>query len=541
MVYQLIIEKECQHNNIVQCSYYKFVLPMINPSKAIYKDWFQTHNWETCKLNNENYGKYLSSYLRSQTHPLVLNINGHWGTGKTHFLKQLYTDLLNDNNYACVYIDAWKSDFSNDPLLVIISELLDQLNIIHEGHSGVSDSLLKNLGSFAQKSWNFSVDVGAAYLANKFNQVDATATQGMTNHFKFGEPEPQIGKSLKDGYTKQLAAITNTQKSLTAYAQSLPKEKQKVFILIDELDRCRPTYAIETLETIKHFFNIPNFTFVVATDTEQLSHSISAVYGANFNGKEYLSRFFNRSAQLSEPDKALFVLSVLSNYKIGSKHLSETIIDNQLFPRVLTGTPPDEQTLANVIADVCSLYNLSLRKTEQVIAKFQSIVAFNSESNPDEIYDFLALLVLIAEREVPEYEKVYQHRKNTSYSHGTLAIPDKVLSGVATSAKWEQYLVHAARGLKVISANHLTLANAFSCLHEDINRILLNVNSISTQSETKQMIYATQRLDDHYMRNESMLPHINSYTEGLRQCEDSKSYWTKERYFEAVELSEKLS
>jgi len=55
-----------------------------------------------------------------------------------------------------------------------------------------------------------------------------------------------------------------------------------MFILIDELDRCRPTYAIELLENIKHLFDIEGLYFIIATDSTQLSYSINAVYGNKF-------------------------------------------------------------------------------------------------------------------------------------------------------------------------------------------------------------------------------------------------------------------
>ncbi|TON39542.1 hypothetical protein CGH57_24100, partial [Vibrio parahaemolyticus] len=106
----------------------------------------------------------------------------------------------------------------------------------------------------------------------------------MTQHIKFGQQsDPKLGKSLTDNYRKQLAAIKDTHVCLSAYAESFPESRRKVFVLVDELDRCRPTYSIEMLETIKHFFSMENYVFVVATDTVALSHSIQAVYGSTFD------------------------------------------------------------------------------------------------------------------------------------------------------------------------------------------------------------------------------------------------------------------
>lgn len=71
-------------------------------------------------------------------------------------------------------------------------------------------------------------------------------------------------------------------KSVFEWVTAVTGIKQKelpAFIFIDELDRCRPSYAVEMLETIKHIFDISGVVFVVATDTEQLQHAVKVVYG----------------------------------------------------------------------------------------------------------------------------------------------------------------------------------------------------------------------------------------------------------------------
>jgi predicted KAP-like P-loop ATPase len=85
------------------------------------------------------------------------------------------------------------------------------------------------------------------------------------------------------------------------------KLEKPMFVFIDELDRCRPTYAIELLETVKHLFDIPDLIFVIATDTEQLQHSVKSVYGEGFDASRYLYRFFNRSFSLKKPDVLEFI------------------------------------------------------------------------------------------------------------------------------------------------------------------------------------------------------------------------------------------
>ena len=85
------------------------------------------------------------------------------------------------------------------------------------------------------------------------------------------------------------------------------KEEKKIVIFIDELDRCRPTYAIEVLERIKHLFGVAGYVFVISLDKEQLSHSIATIYGAKMDSNWYLRRFFDLEYKLPITDKIQYV------------------------------------------------------------------------------------------------------------------------------------------------------------------------------------------------------------------------------------------
>ena len=71
-------------------------------------------------------------------------------------------------------------------------------------------------------------------------------------------------------------------------------------IVIDELDRCRPDYAVRFMETIKHVFEVEHVTFVIAANSTEFGHAMSGVYGDKFDGERYLERFFDIRLQLPE-------------------------------------------------------------------------------------------------------------------------------------------------------------------------------------------------------------------------------------------------
>ncbi|MCX9469281.1 hypothetical protein IG522_17550, partial [Vibrio cholerae] len=354
--------------------------------------WKEEYSWDTCKLKNGDYGRFLSSYLRNQKTPLVLNLDGGWGTGKTTFLRQLYTDLFT-HGYSCIYIDAWESDYSNDPLLVIVSELLEQIKRLNE-HLKAEDiekRIFITLGKFGKRAWNTTAIGLGTYISGSVNN---SAVVELAKHFTFSDADAAIvGTNLTTGYKQQKSALNDARESLEALVDYCLLDKKKVFVLIDELDRCRPSYAIEMLETIKHFFELKNYIFVVATDTEQLSHSVKAVYGDRFDGKEYLSRFFSRSAKLPQP-----------NLKDFSRIMVEKMSDDNLKSVFSVDDCPNiKDSLINSFSELGEIYAISLRRLEQISNKFESIVAYSTEVAPQLLIDANLLIQLLIEFDSSDY------------------------------------------------------------------------------------------------------------------------------------------
>ncbi len=512
--------------------------------------WKDKYNWGDCGLNNGEYGSYLSSYLRTQKTPLVLNLNGSWGTGKTHFLKQLYVDLLYDNNYPTVYINAWESDFTNDPLLVIISELLEQLNSIHPGYSGVTESLHRNLGQLAKRGWNGVVDVAAAYVSTKQDDFDSTALLGMTQHIKFDQQsDPKLGKSLTDNYRKQLAAIRDTHVCLSAYVESFPESKRKVFVLVDELDRCRPTYSIEMLETIKHFFSMENYVFVVATDTDALSHSIKAVYGSTFDGKEYLSRFFNRSAALPEPDRRLFAKLLVDNSTLSSR--TDEIV---LFGEEGATT----ESISTVMYEVGVMYDLSLRRLSQVFSKVEAAILYELETQ-GRLFDIRLLTQLVAEYDSVEFKVCYDARRNSDRMAYKLPKQMKDRFGFNTDSSEGMALrVHGrklahpevenkdyVKGVEDHYSFSWKFANLFDNAEPSSNLdVRFGFNALRNKRDEQMSDRGNGFIGIVGFDSTSGMRLLSPYLEHFKKlCSsgfDKKGLWGRDDYFKAVELSSSI-
>ncbi len=334
---------------------------------AKYKKWLKTHHFGNCKLDRKDYGEFLSNYITGEKDGFVLNLNGSWGTGKTEFLKRLYSHML-DENHPVIYIDAWESDFSKDPLTVVTSELLSQLEKFNGGIGKLEDAKkVKELFGKVLKG----TAVGLAGLTTHVLAGSASIGADVVKEIVASDPK-EFTQELTKNYASQIKSIKEIRECLGQLAevlQSTYKYSLPVVLLVDELDRCRPTYSIEMLEVIKHFFSTKNFVFVVATDTEQLCHSIKCVYGDGFESEQYLKRFFDRKISLPKPDIDQYVSLMDCPDDLSS--------DLYLFPRE---HPQDYSSVQLSIAALAKSYDLKIRGVDQLFSKTVSCLRSASEA-----------------------------------------------------------------------------------------------------------------------------------------------------------------
>jgi hypothetical protein len=372
-----------------------------------YPEWLSEYTFDNCKLNRKEYGEFLVNYLLGEHDGFVLNLNGAWGTGKTEFLRRLYT-LLTYKGHPTIYIDAWESDFSEIPLSVVSSELVNQLSCINEN---IGNDLEK-VGEFLGKALKGTI-IGGAGLLSKHFLGDASAGTEVAKAL-FEQSPKDFLDSVKGNHAEQVDAIKQIRHQLEILAEVIKANygcALPVVVLVDELDRCRPNYAIEMLEVIKHFFTTKNFVFVVATDTCQLRESIKAIYGAEFDSTTYLKRFFNREARLEEPDLDHYI--GLSKFDI-NEYANKVI----LYPNIRNS---ETNTLHSYLTWAAKAYELSLRDVDQLISKLKACLragldSYNSSEKLQLVNVFSLIIALV------EFDKghlqFHERKNNTPITEG---------------------------------------------------------------------------------------------------------------------------
>lgn len=250
-----------------------------------------TDPFENCKLERRPYAEILTQIVGSYADGFVLALNNEWGAGKTTFIK-MWRQHLNNKGVKTLYFNAWENDFEKDVLVALISELEE---LKESKNKAAYKNLLTKAASLTKK-----VAPGIVKAGLKRAGIDGEAAldilQG-TAEVGFEALEEEI-----KSYTQRKKSLAEFRISLEEFVETADP-KNPIIFFIDELDRCRPTYAVEVLEEVKHLFSVPGIVFVLSIDKEQLGHAVRGVYGSEqINSEEYLRRFIDLEYSLPKPD-----------------------------------------------------------------------------------------------------------------------------------------------------------------------------------------------------------------------------------------------
>ena len=246
-------------------------------------------------LDLSGFAKRLEKFIEVEQNfvqgSLVLALSSKFGSGKTTFLRMWRSDLENRENGAerplVISLNAWESDYYGDPLFAIVSSLIDSVQ-----ERGKSAATL--LSAAKDVGW-FLTGIGGQ-VVQKVTGIDAVAAGDLA----------EKKKAVRDGAewsSSDTFSIYQHRKHAMgqlrlAIAQLVEASEPRVLFLVDELDRCRPDYAISYLETIKHIFDIQGAVFILAADRQQLENSAKTAFGPNLDFEEYYRKFVHREVSL---------------------------------------------------------------------------------------------------------------------------------------------------------------------------------------------------------------------------------------------------
>jgi hypothetical protein len=243
------------------------------------------------RLSRKAEAAQLTMLLEHSPTPLVLGLDAAWGTGKTTFVKMWRRHLENEG-YKTIYFNAWETDFISEPLVALVGEVGCLLT---PKSKEIAKKLTSATGLLLKKATPIAIRLLTAGLID----------------IKAGDPE-ELAKALSDTaekvvegaieqYQRHKDEVGEFRKALRQAVEAASAGGKPLVFFVDELDRCRPTFAVELLERIKHLFEVQGVVFVLSVHREQLAHSLRAIYGHDFDAEGYLGRFFHVGYRLRDP------------------------------------------------------------------------------------------------------------------------------------------------------------------------------------------------------------------------------------------------
>ena len=288
----------------------------------------------------------LINFINGINGSMILNIDGAWGTGKSVFLKELeyvgttkeyieygkqeYRTIVDKfkKEYFVFYFNSWEHDLYSNPMESLISELLMKI-ASEEGVDDKIDSIKDEISEILKK-------VGSEFFSRGIKKI----TSGLIEFKDFVEE--------KEDFIPKITSINTKKEAINLLIQKLSSITDKrILIIVDELDRCKPSYAVELLEIVKHFFTHDDVVFLFGTNKSELEHTIKSLYGQGFNGYKYLNRFFDFE----------FSLPSINN---------ETYADKKYVEHLGT-------IVNSTIANTCDYFDFTMRDIDRFYSLFNTL------------------------------------------------------------------------------------------------------------------------------------------------------------------------
>lgn len=224
-----------------------------------------------------------------------LAINGAWGSGKTFVLDMITEKLSQKQECIVIKYDAWENSFYPDPLIAILSCVIDGLkNKLSKlrGYKKVIKEIGKQHGKeIIDKLCESSGKIGfIANLIKDFAEIiPSLKNASLTTDTK--DAQLEIFKS----YKSLLQEVKDLLNILTEKTFGENK-RTKLVILVDEIDRCLPDEQLKILERLHHLFDVKNCAVIVTMNQSCVAKTVKTIYG--IDGYEYLRKFFNFTFRL---------------------------------------------------------------------------------------------------------------------------------------------------------------------------------------------------------------------------------------------------
>lgn len=297
----------------------------------------------------------------------TFTIDGQWGCGKSYVLDMIEQQLsiyqdpeAAGDRYIILRYNSWQYDFYEEPAIAIVSAIKNEI----EKYNSILESLSPKVADKVRTSIGIAKSIGedllSKYFQTKLGIDPLELVQTWKTHCDKNQLE-QKEKNEYDTYFQFKMVLDNTKAQLAKLAQD-----KSIILIVDELDRCLPEYAIKVLERLHHFFDDnSNIIVILATDHRQLERTVEKIFGKSNDEEdklmvtEYLKKFIDFSITLDNGSitESFWTRynTLLSNYDINED--SGTALFCELPQKLFTGM--DVRSQEQIMDHIATLHSLS--------------------------------------------------------------------------------------------------------------------------------------------------------------------------------------
>lgn len=308
----------------------------------------------------------------------TFSIDGVWGSGKSFILQMLDKQLSifqseewADDKYIVFHYNCWQYDYYDEPAVAIVAAIKDEIT----KHNSLFEKQGTAIKEIVQTITGLVLDLADKSISNKLG-FSPKALYSRFNGVKASIEEKEVAENKFDIYYDFKSTLEKTKEELSKLA-----EQKTVVLIVDELDRCMPEYAIKVLERLHHLFGEDSKVIVIlAIDRTQLERTVNLIFG-NTDSKNasqicdnYLKKFINFSVQLdsgviSEDFWARFPL-ILKHYDIISTE--PDVFLNELPMNLFKGL--DVRTQTRILEKMVTLHHLTFDSANEVAVLYFELI-----------------------------------------------------------------------------------------------------------------------------------------------------------------------
>ena len=324
------------------------------------------------------FGERLANLVSNIDEPLVIILDAPWGSGKSVFIKQ-WAGLMRARGGSIVHFDAFGNDLHEDAFLALASEI----HLLAEKTLGKGNQSSQTFLETAKKVGKILAPIGLRLAAR-------AGTAGLLNSedFKAGGKafkdavnalEDETEKILENTISEKLQKTEEEHKSFEKFRKALGNVSKAIadkgrtegyqpsplIFIVDELDRCRPPFALDVIERVKHLFSVPNVCFVLVMDLPQFEKAVRGAYGGKFDARTYLEKFYHLKVMLPKRDRI--------NREQRERYLHHLWDNSNLKSEF--GNISIAELIRSEIQDLAHIHELSLRQIERAMTNVVLVAA----------------------------------------------------------------------------------------------------------------------------------------------------------------------